>query len=192
MLGQMTINSCLFETQRLIANEWHSPLPDGWPLPDRWPVPDLAAVIAAMLTEDVTISLPEPWHGPYSTARARQWIEDRDNEGTTLLVVDKATQDPVGLIILSSTTADSTAAGVEVRLGYLLAQSVWGQGLASELIAGLVNWCREQVDIASLAGGVARDNPASKRVLEKNGFHPVENETEVSSDEELMRLILRP
>lgn len=48
-------------------------------------------------------------------------------------------------------------------------QSAWGQGLASELVRGFVDWCRT-VKIAALVGGVERDNIPSQRVLEKNGF----------------------
>ena len=65
---------------------------------------------------------------------------------------------------------------MDVRLGYLLAESAWGKGLASELIEGFVRWCRGEAAIRSLAGGVNPDNAASIHVLEKNGFLPVEDE----------------
>jgi ribosomal-protein-alanine N-acetyltransferase len=56
-----------------------------------------------------------------------------------------------------------------VPIGYLLAESAWGQGYASELLEGFVDWCTT-ADISSVIGGVARENVASRRVLEKNGF----------------------
>ncbi len=59
--------------------------------------------------------------------------------------------------------------GQTIRLGYLLSESAWGQGLASELVEGFVDWCKS-VEIASIIGGVERDNLLSQRVLEKNGF----------------------
>ena len=43
-------------------------------------------------------------------------------------------------------------------------------------------------EISSIAGGVALDNPASRRVLQKNGFLLVENEEELDQDEQLFRL----
>ncbi len=54
-----------------------------------------------------------------------------------------------------------------VHLGYLFARRVWGQGLASEMISGLVEALEGPL---TLTGGVAADNPASARVLEKAGF----------------------
>ncbi|MBT8126635.1 MAG: GNAT family N-acetyltransferase, partial [Gammaproteobacteria bacterium] len=41
-----------------------------------------------------------------------------------------------------------------------------GKGIGSELIKGLVDFYRNQ-RVSSIAGGVAKDNLASKRVLEK-------------------------
>lgn len=63
-----------------------------------------------------------------------------------------------------------------VRLGYLLAESVWGRGLASELVPGLVGWCLGEPDVRWLRAGAALDNPASTRVLEKTGFFVAEHD----------------
>jgi RimJ/RimL family protein N-acetyltransferase len=109
--------------------------------------------------------------GPYSEDRARAWIMERDREGTTLLVVETDSDQPVGLMILfESVVADGDL--VDVRLGYLLAESAWGRGFASELVERFVIWCRRQRKLRSIAGGVERGNAASARVLTKNGFVP--------------------
>lgn len=158
----MICKSCSFATERLLVKEWHS-------LTAReWTVQDLAAVVQSMLTPSVTQSLPEPWQGKYSLARARAWVQERDEEGATLLIIDRASREAVGVVILFEIEHEETAR-VELRLGYLLAESAWGRGLATELIRGVVEWCRG-VGIGSIVGGVARENVASKRVLEKNGF----------------------
>ncbi|MDJ0765040.1 MAG: GNAT family N-acetyltransferase [Myxococcota bacterium] len=174
-------STCAFETKRLRVEEWHSTelIHSGRK--------GLAKIVAEMLTEPVTRSLPGPWAGPYSIDRARAWIADRDKEGTTLLVVEKSTGETAGLIILFELNLDQ---GIEVRLGYLLAESCWGRGLASELIAGFVLWCRDQDDIHAIAGGVAQNNPASKRVLEKAGFRVNDTDDEGGEEEEIMRLTL--
>ena len=171
-----------FETDRLQIREWHSA---SWPA--HWQ-DDLAGIVAGILTEPVTRTLPVSWHGPFTEERARDWIEDRDREGPTLLVVETATDNPLGLVILFETPSEN---GIEVRLGYLLAEASWGMGLATELVDGLVRWCRAQPRIQSIAGGVAPDNPASKRVLEKNGFLPGEFANDGGSGEEMLRIILR-
>lgn len=160
----MVCESCAFESDRLSVGEWHSLVRPA--LPEQ----DLAHFITSVMTEPVTRSLPSAWQGEYTVDRARDWISERDSEGTTLLVLERSTGRPLGLVILVEWAAESDAGGVDVRIGYLLAESAWGQGLASELIEGLVRWCRAQASIQSLAGGVERDNLASARVLEKNGF----------------------
>ena len=125
-------------------------------------------MVRAMLTTNVTESLPPEWQGAYSVERAHEWIAERDREGTTLLAVEKSSRAPAGLVILLETTRREVGE-VDVRLGFVLAESAWGRGLATELIQGLVEWCR-QAGVASIAGGVERDNIPSRRVLEKSGF----------------------
>ena len=94
-------------------------------------------------------------------------------------------------MILFEMEAEEGNGATDIRLGYLLSESTWGKGIASELVHGFVSWCRGQTSILSIAGGVALDNPASNRVLEKNGFQLIQGEDEVIQDEQLFRLGLR-
>lgn len=72
---------------------------------------------------------------------------------------------------------------------YLLAEAVWGAGVASELIRGFVDWC-ERNNVASIVGGVERGNVASRRVLEKNGFERDPRGDDAGSEEDIFRLQL--
>ena len=181
--GLMLDRAYTFETDRLQIREWHSA---SWP--SHWEE-GLARFVAGILTEPVTRTLPVSWHGAFTEKRARDWIAERDREGSTLLVAEKATANPVGLVILFDSPSED---GIELRLGYLLAESSWAMGFATEVVDGLVRWCRAHPSIRSLAGGVSRNNPASRRVLEKNGFLPSEFASEREGSEEILRLILRP
>ncbi len=176
-------STCAFETERLSVKEWHALTPEDWCQHD------LAAVVSAMLTPAVTQSLPESWQGSYDKERTLEWINERDEEGTTLLVVEKQSRLATGLMILFEI---GNEVNIEVRLGYLLAEPAWGQGFASELVGGFVRWCQAQSAIWKLAGGVERDNPASRRVLEKNGFQPVPSTVSQDHSEQIFELILRP
>lgn len=124
-----------------------------------------------MLTETTTLALPETWHGDFSVDRANSWIGERDSESPTLLVVDRQSGRPVGLVILFEVPIDGSA--IDVRIGYLFTEAVWGQGLATELVAGLADWARAQASIHTLTGGVAATNRASARALTKNGFERI-------------------
>lgn len=163
--------------------EWHSP-----PVNEALSC-ELTDVVISLLTEPVTRSLPPMWQGEYSKDRARHWIEERDEDGTTLLVIDKQSQQPVGLVILAEMPSD-TKSGADVRLGYLLSESTWGKRIASELVIGFTEWCRQQSYISHITAGVATDNPASKRVLQKAGFDQLPATNDSAGDEELFRMEL--
>ena len=149
-----------FTTERLRADEWHG-------AGRTHAAPDLPAIVAAMLTEPVTRWLPPHWQGPYTRARAEAWIAEQDAEGTVLLVENQEAGEPLGLVLLFE---EPEAGGVDVRLGYLLAESAWGQGYGGELLGGFVAWCKGRSDVRSIIGGVAPENAASIRLLERHGF----------------------
>ena len=102
---------------------------------------------------------------------ASDWIDDRDAEASMLLVVESESGRPVGIVVLAEAPISTTE--VDVRIGYLIAEGVWGQGMATELVLGLVAWARRQPGIRTVTGGVDPANRGSVRVLEKCGFDPI-------------------
>jgi ribosomal-protein-alanine N-acetyltransferase len=164
----VVIRECRFETARLRVREWHS---QG---ADQGAAGDLATVVTSLLTPPVTRSLPPAWQGEYTRERAEAWVVDRDAEGTTLLASERVSSTAIGLMILFE-EAVVGALGVDVRLGYVLAESAWGRGYGSEIVEGFVRWCRDRAEIRTLIAGVAADNPASIRILEKSGFKRIDD-----------------
>lgn len=153
-MGETEPDDFSFATERLVAQHWH----------DAESETSLVISVQRLLAPAaVTRDLPADWQGPYSLERAQQWIDDRDNEGHVLLVNDRETGRPVGLLFLSNDDS------MTVRLGYLIGHDSWGKGLATELVRGLVDQSG-RLGIRSLLGGVMRGNDASCRVLEKCGF----------------------
>lgn len=55
-------------------------------------------------------------------------------------------------------------------IGYLLHPDYWKQGFASEIVAYLVPYCQEQLNIETIGATCDTRNVASQKVLEKNGF----------------------
>ena len=149
-----------FETDRILVAGWHAPeLQNAIDLPD---------FLVSLLTEAVTQPLPTDWHGPYTRTRAEARIDKCDREGGTSLVIRKRDREPIGLLFSYGATGDSKKP-LDFRIGYVLSESVWGLGLATELVAGFINWCSAR-PVTSITGGVERNNAASMRVLQKNGF----------------------
>jgi RimJ/RimL family protein N-acetyltransferase len=151
-----------------VVGDWHE-------IADRLGL-QLAEIVAGILTPTTTSELPPAWQGNYDDQRAAAWIEDRDDESPTLLVVDHRTVEPIGLLILFESDSEVDAGTTDVRVGYVIAEPAWGQGLASELVGALVAWGRERPSIGSMSAGVNASNHASVRVLHKTGFRQVGSE----------------
>ena len=160
----MALSDCYFQTDRLeVGDSSRLLIGDG--------AEELRnAFLVSLLSEVVTRDLPPGWQGPYDTDRVSLWFVERRNEGTVLLVVNRSDRRPIGLLILSE--VENTDGRLDIRLGYLIAESAWGRGLATEIVAGFADWCRANGTIRSIIGGVADGNNASARVLQKNGFVP--------------------
>ena len=135
-----------FQTQRLTIHPWSAS-------------PATPDDLTALLTPAVLAPLPPPLQLNTSPA---EWIADREAEAETLAVHTRDGQ-LAGLIFLAQFESD-------IHIGYLLGEDFWGKGLGSELIQGLSDWLSETRSPARLLGGVAKDNPASGRILQKAGF----------------------
>lgn len=92
------------------------------------------------------------------------------NESVVLFAAHRLAQEPVGLLLLSPSCSDDDE--TDVRLGYIVGEDAWGRRFASELVAGIADWCRGTIDIRAFIGGVDPQNAASVRVVQKNGFVP--------------------
>jgi len=84
----------------------------------------------------------------------------------------------VGLI---SPTQPLDAADRSLRIGYGVAPTRWGKGVATRAVADLAAWAREDDRVRALTAETSVDNPASQTVLARNGFQAV-GEREDSED----------
>jgi len=57
-----------------------------------------------------------------------------------------------------------------VEVGYSILPEFEGQGLATEMVAGIVQWAKQQPEVKHIEAETNIDNGASIRVLEKNSF----------------------
>jgi RimJ/RimL family protein N-acetyltransferase len=160
----MALSDCYFETDRLVVDDWRRLLTGDTAEALR------NSFVVSLLTEAVTRDLPPQWQGPYDTDRASSWFVERQSESAVFLIVDRSDGRPVGLLILSDSANSNPP--LDVRLGYMIHESAWGRGLATEVVAGFADWCRTNGNIRSVIGGVADGNNASARVLQRNGFAP--------------------
>lgn len=168
MMGYKSLEQrCSFETERLLIKSWKSRVVDS--LSEK----NFAEEVVSILTEVVTKSLPDGWQGIDNANKAINWVRNRAEESAFLTVQILSTLEVVGFLFLYESKSSDNS--IDLRLGYLLSESVWGKGLGSELIKGLVECCEKHNDIKSITGGVEIENIGSIRVLEKNGFVTIQS-----------------
>ena len=151
------VASWSFDTERLEVRPWRQIDQKA-----------LARFLCRSLTPKVGRSLPASWQGGVQPSDVAPWMAQREAEGAMFTVCCPGFG-LLGLFMFFAANPDDRADN-EVRVGYVLAEEAWGQGFASELLAGFVNlWARRKCK-GRLLAGVSRGNRASRRVLEKNGF----------------------
>ena len=105
-----------------------------------------------------------PW--PYRMRDAEAFLAaPRDPVLPSLLVFER-TDGPIQLV---GTIGLGRRASGAVEMGYWIARSQWGRGIATEAGTAMIGIARA-LGLASLEGSHFLDNPASGRVLEKLGF----------------------
>ena len=150
-----------FKTQRLNVRNWADDIAD----PARRCA--LERSLAEILTPHVLSHLPDPLALHGGTDAIGHWITERARESDVLLIETRDADRLIGLLLLAP--GDMTNDERDRHLGYLLAESAWGHGYATELVTGLIGALEPSIH-SRLIGGVGTDNPASAHVLKKTGF----------------------
>lgn len=180
--GSMPLNDCSFQTDRMEVDDWSLLLTGDSAEQLR------NTFLVSLLSEAATRELPPGWQGPYDQDRASSWFAERRSEGTVLLIAERSDGRPVGLVMLAE--SEHIDGHLDIRMGYLIHESAWGRGLATEVVAGFADWCRTKGTVRSIVGGVTDGNVASARVLLRNGFVPAKGSD--PHDEVQFTLILNP
>lgn len=66
----------------------------------------------------------------------------------------------------------------EIEIGYGTYEEFQNQGFMSEMVKGMVEWLKSQVNVKSITASTEKSNMASSRVLQKNGFNLI-GETQI-------------
>lgn len=162
MITKTIEERCSFNTPRLSVSSWSNRIKglDSEKI--------FVEKVIEILTPNVTKALPDGWQNISTIGGAQEWINERDKESHFVTIQLLSTNETVGFIFLYE--AESEQKFYDLRFGYLLSEEVWGKGLGTELIEGLIKWGKTEGDIKSISGGVETDNFGSIKVLEKTGF----------------------
>jgi RimJ/RimL family protein N-acetyltransferase len=106
---------------------------------------------------------------PYSIEDADEWIELTSQQEPSRHFAIEVDGELVGGIGLDPMGGEKRHIAA---VGYWLAPSYWGQGIATEALHAMVGYAFETFpQLSRLQASVYGWNPASGRVLEKCGFH---------------------
>jgi len=162
-LPEILNQNCLFSTNRVSIHNWKY-------IESQTELKNYRTEsVLKIMTPSVTKALPDSWQNLDTIDKAKNWIVERKGDSHFYAITLTETSEIIGFLFLyiSNETKESN----ELRLGYLLIESIWGKGIGSELVKGLVKMCSDSKMINSISGGVEKDNVGSIKVLEKNGFY---------------------
>ncbi len=118
--------------------------------------------------EKIADNLADRFPHPYTLKDAKEWIKHCTEEA------QKKTNFTIEV-------GGEAAGGIEVKpdkeekkytgvLGYWLGEEHWGKGMISEAVNLVTNYAFTELGLERVEASVFEYNPASMRVLEKNGF----------------------
>lgn len=111
------------------------------------------------------------WKPHSSVEESRLIIESVFNNATTWAIALNDTDEAIGAIGYGeSCDCALPALPGEQTVGYWVAKPYWNQGICTEALRLLVDYCFDVEGMQSLISGHFVDNPASGRVMEKCGF----------------------
>jgi len=117
---------------------------------------------------DTMISLPHP----YPEGESERYLDEQETlsaqgRGITLAIVTKAGRTFVGLVEIREIDREHSQA----ELSFWLAQTAWGHGYMTEAVQMVLRCAFRDLGLNRLYAYHMQRNPASGRVLQKNGFH---------------------
>lgn len=143
-----------YHTSRIQISETHSSNQDT----------DFLVSVMEVLTPRVVESLPPYFQNVDSKSSAQAWLNKIISEGRLFIVKLAGERKIIGFVFLSTESCGDT------HIGYLLGESYWGKGYATEILKGLIDSFESEDQITRLIAGVASDNIASIKLLRKLGF----------------------
>lgn len=143
------------------------PLLDGRVQLRPWQRGDLQSLLRHADDAAVSRGLSTRFPYPYTRADGEAFLagEVIDLRGPVLaLVIDGQACGGIGV------TQGKGERRFGASLGYWLGQCHWGQGIMSAVVGAYAPWVMAELGLYRLAAQVMAGNPASARVLLKNGF----------------------
>ena len=128
-----------------------------------WRVSDLESLVTYADNPRVPEHLRDRFPSPYTRADGEAWLAV-EHPANHAIEVDGAAVGSIGIHL----GADVERRSAEI--GYWLGEAYWGRGIVTEAVGAVTRWAIAEHDLLRVFANVFANNPASARVLEKNGY----------------------
>jgi RimJ/RimL family protein N-acetyltransferase len=120
---------------------------------------------------DPDVGIRAGWPPHQTVEESLRVIREFFNNDHTWALVLKETGEPIGCMGYLPYGESNIGIGQEdAELGYWIAKPLWNQGLCTEALQAMVDWCFLEKGFQRLWSDFFVDNPASGRVMAKCGF----------------------
>ena len=144
------------ESERLIIRPWH----------------ESDAETLFKYASDPEVGPRAGWPPHKSVEESKEIIRTVFNNDHTWAIVLKPTNEAIGCIGYYVFGESNINIGKnDVEAGYWLAKPYWNQGICTEALRLLIDYCFREKGYNAIWSDFFIDNPASGRVMEKCGFH---------------------
>lgn len=118
------------------------------------------------------------WPPHQSVEESREIIRTVFGGDTMWAIVLKETNEPIGCIgYLPKGSSNIEVGENEAEIGYWIARPYWNQGICTEALRWMIDYCFNHAHLTLLWSDFFLDNPASGHVMEKCGFQDTGRET---------------
>ena len=143
------------ESERLIIRPWH----------------ESDAETLFKYASDPEVGPRAGWPPHKSVEESKEIIRTVFNNNHTWAIVLKATNEAIGCIGYYVFGESNISIGKnDVEAGYWLGKPFWNQGICTEALRLLIDYCFREKGYNAIWSDFFIDNPASGRVMEKCGF----------------------
>jgi [ribosomal protein S5]-alanine N-acetyltransferase len=131
-----------------------------------WQPGDEQALVKYANNRKIWLNVRDQFPHPYTLDDAKWWISHAaEKPGTNFAVINGSEAiGGIGLVLQDDIYRRSA------EIGYWLGEPFWGRGIATVVLGAMSKHAFASFDLVRLYATVFEWNPASRRVLEKNGF----------------------
>ena len=123
------------------------------------------------LASDPEVGPRAGWSPHRNIGESREVIRTLLNNDHTWAIVRKASDEPIGCICYYLPSESNIGIGPhDAEVGYWVGRPWWNQGIATEALRLIIDYCFIEKGFHTLWADHFPDNPASGRVLQKCGF----------------------